>query len=75
MQVEKEYQRKGLGRFLMTALERLARYYNMEKLVLTVLSNNENGMNFFRSLGFAPDDTTPDKNENTGYEIMSKILL
>lgn len=75
MQVEKEYQRKGLGRFLMTALEKMARFYNMEKFILTVLTNNENGLNFFKTLGFATDDTSPDKNENSGYEILSKSLL
>lgn len=75
LQVEKEYQRKGLGRFLMNALEKMARYYQMEKLILTVLTNNEDGITFFKDLGFGIDDTTPDASENSGYQIMSKLLL
>lgn len=75
MQVEKDYQRKGLGRFIMSALEKMAKHNHMEKLILTVLTNNEDGITFFKSLGFGTDDTTPDKNENCGYQILSKSLL
>lgn len=75
MQVESQYQRKGLGRFIMMALERVARHHEMEKLILTVLTNNENGLAFFKGLGFAADDTSPDAKEATGYAILSKSLL
>lgn len=75
MQVEKEYQRKGLGRFIMNALEKMARHYQMEKLILTVLTNNEDGITFFKSIGFGVDDNTPDAAENCGYQILSKLLL
>lgn len=75
MQIEKTYQRKGLGRFMMTALEKIAKHYGMEKLILTVLSNNEDGLTFFKSLGFSKDDSSPDTVENTGYEILSKSLI
>lgn len=75
MQVEQEHQRKGLGRFIMSALEKMARHYQMEKLILTVLSNNEAGITFFKGLGFGIDDTTPDAAENCGYQILSKPLL
>lgn len=74
MQVEPDYQRKGLGRFIMLALEKIARHYDMEKLILTVLTNNENGLTFFKGLGFAADDTTPEAKEATGYAILSKLL-
>lgn len=75
MQVEKEYQRLGLGRFIMNALEKMARHYQMEKLILTVLTNNEAAIIFFKGLGFGVDDTTPDASENCGYQILSKLLL
>lgn len=75
MQVEQEYQRKGLGRFIMHALEKIARHHEMEKLILTVLTNNENGLVFFNGLGFTTDDTSPDAKEATGYAILSKSLL
>lgn len=75
MQVEQEYQRKGLGRFIMNALEQMARHYQMEKLILTVLTNNEMAITFFKGLGFGTDDTSPDAAENSGYQILSKLLL
>lgn len=75
MQVVKEYQRKGLGKFIMTILEKMAKQYEMEKLVLTVLTNNAAGITFFKSLGFSVDDTSPEISENLGYQIMSKSLF
>jgi len=73
LQIEKEYQRKGLGRFFINALERMARHYQMEKLILTVLSNNEDGIKFFNSMGFVTDDTSP--SQPTDYEILSKNMI
>ena len=75
MQIEKESQRKGLGKFMMTALEKCARYWGMEKLVLTTLKNNPDAMEFFTKLGFVTDETSPDLLENQAYEILSKHLI
>ncbi|XP_037028284.1 N-alpha-acetyltransferase 40 [Bradysia coprophila] len=72
LQIEKEYQRKGLGKFFIDALERMAKQYGMEKLILTVLSNNEDGIKFFNSMGFTTDDTSPDA--PTDYSILSKSM-
>lgn len=47
----------------------------MDKLILTVLTNNESGITFFKGLGFGVDDTSPDAAENSGYQILSKLLL
>lgn len=74
LQIEKDYQRKGLGRFMLNALEKMTKYYEMEKLILTVLSNNQNARDFFTSMGFKTDDSSPDREENTGYEILSKLF-
>lgn len=46
----------------------------MEKLILTVLTNNDYGLTFFRSLGYFEDDTSPDAREGTGYVIYSKLF-
>lgn len=73
LQIEKEYQRKGLGRFFINALERMAKHYNMEKLILTVLSNNEDGIKFFNNVGFVTDDTSP--SPPTDYSILSKNMI
>lgn len=75
MQIEKEYHRHGLGTHMMTVLEKMGKFYEMEKLILTVLENNTDSIEFFRRLGFATDDTTPDKAEKSGYEILSKKLF
>lgn len=74
LQIEKDHQRKGIGRFLMGVLERLAKHYGMEKLILTVLSNNQNAIDFFTKMRFTPDDTSPTKSEASGYEILSMRL-
>lgn len=75
MQIEKSSQRKGLGKFMMSALEQCAKIWEMEKLVLTILKNNPDGKSFFTSIGFELDDSTPDSFENKDYEILSKSLL
>lgn len=75
MQVDSEFQRKGLGAFMMQALEKMARHYGMERLVLTVLQNNEDGMRFYKTLGYDVDETSPDKSDNCAYVIMSKSML
>uniref|UniRef100_A0A1Q3EX77 N-alpha-acetyltransferase 40 n=1 Tax=Culex tarsalis TaxID=7177 RepID=A0A1Q3EX77_CULTA len=75
MQVEAEFQRKGLGGFMMKALEKMAQHYGLERVVLTVLKNNEDGMKFYRRLGYEIDENSPDKADNEAYEIMSKLML
>lgn len=51
MQVDFNYQRKGLGGFMMEALESLAKVWSMERVVLTLLINNEAAMPFYSRLG------------------------
>ncbi|XP_050078534.1 N-alpha-acetyltransferase 40 [Anopheles maculipalpis] len=75
LQVEAEFQRKGLGAFMMKALEQMAKHFSMERVVLTVLKNNEDGMRFYRRLGYEVDDMSPDKEEKAAYEIMSKAMF
>lgn len=57
---------------MLAALEKMTKHYEMEKLILTVLSNNQNARDFFASMGFRTDDSSPDREESTGYEILSK---
>lgn len=75
MQVDSEFQRKGLGAFMMRALEKMAQHYGMERVVLTVLKNNDDGMRFYKMLGYDVDETSPDKADNVAYEILSKSML
>ncbi|XP_052896894.1 N-alpha-acetyltransferase 40 [Anopheles moucheti] len=74
LQVEADFQRKGLGAFMMKALEQMAQRFSMERVVLTVLKNNQDGMRFYRRLGYEVDEMSPDKEENAAYEIMSKPM-
>lgn len=50
MQVEENYQRKGLGRFIMELLETIAKAWKMEKIILTILKNNSIASNFYNGL-------------------------
>ncbi|XP_058062282.1 N-alpha-acetyltransferase 40 [Anopheles bellator] len=75
LQIVPEYQRQGLGAFMMKALEQMAQHFSMERVVLTVLKNNEDGIRFYKRLGYEVDETSPDKEENAAYEIMSKSVL
>ncbi|XP_055907721.1 N-alpha-acetyltransferase 40 [Eupeodes corollae] len=74
MQIEKSFQRQGLGKFMMTALENCAKHWEMEKVVLTVLKNNPIAAEFFRKIGFVLDETSPDILEKAEYEILSKQI-
>lgn len=74
MQIETSFQRKGLGKFMMSALEQCAKVWEMEKVVLTVLKNNPDAKNFFTNVGFELDDSSPGSYENKDYEILSKSL-
>ncbi|KAM7360020.1 N-alpha-acetyltransferase 40 [Cochliomyia hominivorax] len=74
MQIEPNAQRQGLGKHMMHALEKCAKYWKMEKVVLTVLKNNENAQTFFKAIGYTLDDSSPDILEKADYEILSKSI-
>lgn len=75
MQVDESSQRKGLGGFMMNALEDMAKYWGMEKIVLTILKNNDDAIKFYNRLGYAVDVSSPDDEENAAYRILSKTLI
>ncbi|OAD56882.1 N-alpha-acetyltransferase 40 [Eufriesea mexicana] len=51
IQLESAVRRKGLGHFMMSALESMASDNKMRKVVLTALKHNPSAMQFFYSLG------------------------
>lgn len=51
LQLEPEIRRKGLGRFMMSALESMAYQNQMMKIVLTVFKRNLSAIQFFYTLG------------------------
>ncbi|XP_066584971.1 N-alpha-acetyltransferase 40 [Prorops nasuta] len=77
LQLEPEIRRKGLGRFMMYALESMAYHNKMKKVVLTVFMHNPNAVLFFRSLGYRLDNTNlPTSGRNQlDYIILSNKFL
>jgi len=86
IQIEEDFQKEGLGTFMMKVLEMLAFKADMRKIILTVLKDNEPAMKFFKTnLEFEPDVTNPVKSvqwnekykttenvKNIDFEILSK---
>lgn len=56
----------------MKCLEKLAKIWQMERVVLTVLTNNDGAMRFYKRLAYSIDETNP--NDETDYVIMSKEI-
>jgi len=84
IQIDEEFQRKGLGKFMMQVLEMLAFKADMRKIMLTVLKHNESATKFFKShMKFEIDETNPAEDvqwnekyndiEQIDYEILSKF--
>ncbi|KAF8373513.1 hypothetical protein PRIPAC_79942, partial [Pristionchus pacificus] len=72
IQVETEYQRKGLGSIIMNVLEKLAVKLGMDKMMATVFKYNIRSLNFFRKIGFEEDETSPMEEAERDYLILSK---
>ncbi|XP_015588338.1 N-alpha-acetyltransferase 40 isoform X2 [Cephus cinctus] len=75
LQLEPSARRKGLGRFIMQALESMAFQTLMQKVMLTVFKHNALAIPFFHALGYKLDNTSPPVAENLGYVILSKQNL
>ncbi|OXU30472.1 hypothetical protein TSAR_013542 [Trichomalopsis sarcophagae] len=75
LQLELLERRKGLGRFMMQALEAIAAKNQMQKVVLTVLKHNPMALSFFYKLGYKLDSTNPPPSEEVDYVILSKQNL
>eukprot|EP00977_Amphora_coffeiformis_P006676 scaffold1453_cov195-Amphora_coffeaeformis.AAC.12 len=76
IQVEADFQRKGLGRSLMLVLEEVGRQTQMTKIMLTVFHRNAEGMKFYMDrMGYAIDEASPSQcGDRVDYEILSKPL-
>ncbi|CAL1687530.1 unnamed protein product [Lasius platythorax] len=71
LQLESVIRRKGLGRFMMSALESMANQNQMMKIVLTVFKRNLSAIQFFYKLGFKLDNSSP-TSAYLDYIILSK---
>ncbi|XP_054011071.1 N-alpha-acetyltransferase 40 isoform X1 [Hylaeus anthracinus] len=74
IQLESEIRRKGLGHFIMSALESMALESKMRKVVVTVFKHNPSAMQFFYSLGYKLDKTSPSVSNQLHYIILSKAV-
>ncbi|XP_043255064.1 N-alpha-acetyltransferase 40 isoform X1 [Colletes gigas] len=75
IQLESVVRRKGLGHFMMSALECMALECKMRKVVLTVFKHNPSAMQFFFSLGYKLDKTSPSAvSDQLHYIILSKAV-
>ncbi|GAA5911521.1 hypothetical protein JCM8208_006863 [Rhodotorula glutinis] len=76
LQVEGEQHGKGVGRVLMDALERTARAWRMDKVMLTVFKANEQALAFYDKVGYTEDEIDPGRFGvvDVDYSILSKSL-
>lgn len=75
LQIDSLVQRNGLGKRLMHIIEMMAAQMKMRKVMLTVFKSNLNAMNFYESLSYSIDDTSPSQfGEDVDYEILSKTV-
>jgi len=62
IQAKKEFQRRGVGRFLMDKAFSLARKLDCKKITLKVLKKNSEAVNFYKKIGFSFSSKADDKN-------------
>jgi GNAT superfamily N-acetyltransferase len=78
-QIEPEYQRKGLGKFLLQATEFIALKRGIENVMLTVFRINTPGMTFYTANHYKIHEMSPGvrdpSNPEYDYEILYKSLV
>ncbi|MBW0483153.1 hypothetical protein O181_022868 [Austropuccinia psidii MF-1] len=77
IQVRMEAKGKGLGKALMKLLEAIARGFSIPKLMLTVHQSNKHALQFYKVLGFSPDEICPSQvrgAEEADYQILFKTI-
>nr|XP_027199845.1 N-alpha-acetyltransferase 40-like [Dermatophagoides pteronyssinus] len=79
LQIEKSYQQKGIGSYLMNLLESLGKQFRMKKSIVTVLKNNQQAYQFYTNgLQFRIDKNSPsnfdEQQQPIEYEILSKKI-
>jgi len=73
IQIDSEFQGKGLGNFMMTSLETIAFKAEMRKIMLTVFKHNPNATKFFKQyMKYGIDETSPRGAPPSDIYILSK---
>jgi len=74
IQIDRDFQRQGLGRWLIEQMKQICRRTQMMKIVLTVYKSNEKAIEFYmKKCLFDFDETNPD-DENVDYILLSFVL-
>lgn len=60
LNIEEEYRRKGLGKYIVMASEFIALKRGMEMVLLTIHKNNIIGVSFLQALHYEPHPTSPE---------------
>jgi N-alpha-acetyltransferase 40 len=76
IQIDKKYQRLGLGKKIMDIIETITSLAGLGRIMLTVFKANECAVEFYRRIDYSVDETSPSlHNEPADYEILSKKLV
>jgi N-alpha-acetyltransferase 40, natD catalytic subunit len=77
IQIESNYQRRGIGAAVMKILHHLARKFKMFKVMLTCFKHNKEALKFYKKqLKYHNDISCPSKfNQEACYEILSLNIL
>mmetsp|Transcript_4153 Transcript_4153/g.11964 ORF Transcript_4153/g.11964 Transcript_4153/m.11964 type:complete len:210 (-) Transcript_4153:114-743(-) len=75
IQVDEEFQRRGLGKKLMHMIEEIASHAEIGKVMLTVFNANAGAVDFYKRLEYSIDPSSPSNfNEPADYEILSRSI-
>jgi ribosomal protein S18 acetylase RimI-like enzyme len=73
--VHTDYQRRGIGSWLMTAVIEIARVLHLDQVILTVFTSNVQAQDFYkRKMGFEEHFTSPQLDEDAAQEYHYSIL-
>jgi len=78
--INKEYRLKGIGKFMMQAIEFVGLKRGAEYVMVTLFKENLNGVGFFSSLHYVPHPSSPEMIDpeeaiNSFYQIFYKSLV
>ena len=73
IQMPVEWQNRGLGRHLMSALYAIGERFKMFKVMITCFKHNESAIAFYKKLGYIIDICSPSRcgDDSKSYEIMN----
>lgn len=75
IQIDSLYHRQGLGKKVMSIIEKIAKNADMPKVMLTCFKSNKPAMDFYKDLEYTIDESSPSNfNDPADYEILSRNM-